>query len=91
MGQRSVARHSTKRARLTTQRYHELLFALSEGVVMLSDSGHVIAANPSAEALLGMSKQEMEQALRDDAVWQAVREDGHPFPAGGFSGAQDAA
>ena len=79
-----VLHHPAKPARLTAQRYHELFFALSEGVVMLSDLGHVIAANPSAEAILGMNAYEMEQALRNDDIWGAIKEEGKPFPPGDF-------
>ena len=77
-------RRSLKPPKLTAQRYHELLFALSEGVVMISRTGGVIAANPSAEAILGMSIPEMEQALQDDKSWAAIQEDGTPFPPGDF-------
>ena len=77
-------RHTAKPARLTAQRYHELFFALSEGVIMLSDTGRVIAVNPSAEAILGMTAHEMELALRNDDAWRAIKEDGKPFPAGDF-------
>ena len=79
-----AAHHPAKPARLTAQRYHELFFALSEGVVMLSDSGRVIAANPSAEAILGMNVQEMERAARSDETWRAIQEDGKPFPYDDF-------
>lgn len=70
--------------KLTAQRYHELLYALSEGVVMVSRDGAVIATNPSAETILGMTALEIEQALRDDHSWQAVQDDGKPFVAGNF-------
>ncbi len=51
---------------------------------MISRTGGVIAANPSAEAILGMSIPEMEQALQDDKSWVAIQEDGTPFPPGDF-------
>lgn len=79
-GRRSTA----KPAILTAQRYHELFFALTEGVVMLSRAGNVIAANPSAETILGMTASQIEEALRDDSAWHAIQEDGKPFPAGNF-------
>lgn len=47
---------------------------------MISRTGQVIVANPSAEAILGMNPTEIEAALRDDAKWRAVREDGSLFP-----------
>ncbi len=69
-----------KRARPTVDRYHELFFALAEGVLMVSAKGTVIAANPSAESILGMDQHGMEAALRDDSRWHAVKENGKPFP-----------
>ena len=80
----SPAHRVRKPVRLTTARYHELFFALAEGVVMLSDAGHVMAANPSAEAILGMTIPDMALALRDDHSWHAIQEDGKAFPAGDF-------
>jgi PAS domain S-box-containing protein len=65
--------------RISAQRYHELLIALTEGVVMLSRSGKVLVANPSAEAILGVPLKEMDRAGRDDAVWRAIDKDGKPF------------
>lgn len=79
-----VRHHSLKTPKLTTQRYHELLYALSEGVIMVSRSGKIIAANPSAEAILGMTAREIELALHDDHSWQAIQDDGKPFVAGNF-------
>ena len=77
-------RRTVKPVRLSAQRYHELFFALTEGVVMLSSAGIVITSNPSAESILGMTAQEVERALRDDDSWQAIREDGTPFPGQDF-------
>ncbi len=77
-------RRAVKPVRLSAQRYHELFFALAEGVVMLSSVGIVITSNPSAESILGMTAQEVEQALREDESWQAIQEDGTPFPAHDF-------
>ncbi len=51
---------------------------------MLSNAGNVIAANPSAESILGMTATEIEHALRDDAAWHAIQEDGKAFPSGSF-------
>ena len=84
IGTTGTARHPVKPAQLTAKRYHELFFALAEGVIMLSNAGKVIAANPSAEALLGMTVAEMETALRDDDRWHAVTEDNKPFPPRNF-------
>ena len=66
-------------ARLSAERYRTLFLALAEGVVMLADSGSIIAANPSAESILGMTAPEMEKALRSGDCLNIVRENGKPF------------
>ena len=71
---------TAKPVRVTANRYHELFFALAEGVLMVSDKGKVIAVNPSAEAILDLPRHEMEAALRDDAWWHAIKENGKPLP-----------
>lgn len=81
---RPRARRITASAPLSTRRYRELLAALTEGVVMVSSTGKVIAANPSAEAILGIKAPEIEKALRNDSVWRAVHEDGRPLPPEDF-------
>jgi diguanylate cyclase (GGDEF)-like protein/PAS domain S-box-containing protein len=70
---------TAKPERLSAERYRELFFALAEGVVMLSNTGEVIAVNPSAESILGMDVHAMAIALRHDEVWHAVTEAGNPL------------
>jgi diguanylate cyclase (GGDEF)-like protein/PAS domain S-box-containing protein len=69
---------------LTAKRYHELFDALTEGVLMISDGGSVIAANASAEAILRMTPKQIERALRSDTLWRATRDDGIAFPPNEF-------
>ncbi len=69
---------------LTEKRYHELFDALAEGVVLISANGHVIAANTSAKSILGLTPREIERALRSDALWHAIREDGLELPSRDF-------
>jgi diguanylate cyclase (GGDEF)-like protein/PAS domain S-box-containing protein len=70
--------------KVSARRYHDLLFALTEGVIMISSAGKVIVVNPSAEAILGIPFKDMDQALRDDDAWHAVTKDGKPFPPRNF-------
>ncbi len=69
---------------LTEKRCHALFDALAEGVVMIAADGRVIAANASAETVLGMNAREIERVLRRDEAWRAVREDGSDFPPRDF-------
>ncbi len=76
-------RHATLPT-VSAKRYNELLFALTEGVIMVSSRGKILVANPSAEAILGVPRGEMEKALGDDSAWHATTKDGKPFPPQNF-------
>ena len=85
---RRITRKPRKRAAhsaaLTQKRYHELFDALTEGVLMIAADGRVLAANTSAEAMLGMKAREIERALHNDATWRAVNKNGDAFPPHDF-------
>lgn len=78
------SRRPAAQRKVSANRYHELLFALTEGVVMVSRRGKVIVANPSAEAILGVARKDMDRAIHDDDAWHAVTKDGKPFPPRDF-------
>ncbi len=56
------------------------LDALHEGVVLQDADGHIVAANPAAERLLGMTADQLHGRTSRDPRWQAVREDGTALP-----------
>ncbi|MFN8603019.1 MAG: PAS domain-containing protein [Candidatus Binatia bacterium] len=59
----------------------ETLFAeMEQGVVYQDAEGHIIAANPAATRILGMSLDQMQGRTSSDPRWRAVREDGTPLP-----------
>ena len=59
---------------------HAVLTAMEEGVVCQSADGEIFVANPAAASITGRSEREMRGLTSDDPGWQAVREDGSPFP-----------
>ena len=59
---------------------HAVLTAMEEGVVCQSADGEIFVANPAAASITGRSEREMRGLTSDDPRWQAVREDGSPFP-----------
>ena len=63
--------------RINEERYRSVVHALGEGIVMFDNKGKIIAANRSAEEIMGLSAGEM-QALRNDIF--CIYEDGSPFP-----------
>ena len=61
---------------------HGLLFESTvHGVVYQDAGGLIIAANPSAERILGVSREQLQGRTSADPRWRAVREDGTGFPA----------
>ena len=60
---------------------HGLLFESTvHGVVYQDAGGSIVAANPSAERILGISLDELRGRTSADPRWRAVREDGSDFP-----------
>jgi|GEM_PF-2614503 len=54
--------------------------ATPNGVVIHDRFGVIVAANRSAERILGLTDEEMRGRTSQDDRWGAIREDGSPFP-----------
>jgi putative two-component system response regulator len=61
------------------QRYHSVVEALSEGVIMQEPDGKIVAFNKSVERILGLSAQEIASGSPEDSQWSLIREDGSPL------------
>ena len=61
-------------------KYHSVVAALSEGIVLNAKDGSIIAANKAAEEILGLSIDQMMGRKPIDSRWRAMREDGSAFP-----------
>ena len=92
LGVFAAARDITERKRseeslqATENRYHAVLSALSEGVVSHGRDGAIKTWNPAAERILGLSGEQLRGLTGSDSAWQAVHEDGSPFPPGTHPG-----
>ncbi|MGG6298000.1 PAS domain S-box protein [Leptolyngbya sp. AN02str] len=62
-------------------RYRSVIAAMAEGIVLQQANGQIIACNASAEAILGLSQEQMMGCTSIGPHWHAVHEDGSPFPA----------
>ncbi len=62
------------------ERYRSLIAALSEGIVLHDATGKIVAWNASAERILGLSGDQLAGRESIDPCWQAIHEDGSPFP-----------
>jgi PAS domain S-box-containing protein len=65
---------------LAEERYRTLFETLPHGVVYQDAGGSIIAANPAAREILGLDADAIQGRDSDDPAWQAMREDGTPFP-----------
>ena len=54
--------------------------ALGEGIVMQGADGKIMACNPAAESILGLTLAQMQGMDSVDPRWRSVRPDGSPFP-----------
>lgn len=61
------------------QRFRSVVSALSEGVLLITREGKIVASNRSAERILGLSSQDLGERSMLDLRWRAVHEDGSPF------------
>ena len=61
-------------------RYQSLVASLHEGVVLQDANGRIVASNPAAERLLGMTIDQLMGKTSLDARWRTVHEDGTDFP-----------
>ena len=66
--------------RESEERYRTLIAAMAEGIVMQDASGAIVACNESAERILGLTREQMLGRTSIDPRWQAIHEDGSPFP-----------
>ena len=73
-------RQSEERLRLEAERYHSVVSAVSEGIVLQDADGAISACNPSAEAILGRTQDQLVGLTSIDRDSSAIHEDGSPFP-----------
>ena len=60
--------------------YRTLFDTVPQGLVYQDKQGRITAANPAAQRILGLSLEQLQGRSSIDPRWQAVREDGSPFP-----------
>jgi signal transduction histidine kinase/PAS domain-containing protein len=65
---------------LAEDQFHLLFETMGEGVVYQDATGRIIAANPAAERILGLTQDEMMGRTSMDPRWGCIREDGSAIP-----------
>jgi len=63
------------------EQYRTVLDNLDEGVMLHDANGAILATNPAAERMLGLSRDALLDRSDRDARWRLIREDGTPMPA----------
>lgn len=66
--------------RESEERHRNLFECMMQGVVYQDSSGMIIAANPSAERILGLTLDQMMGRTSVDPRWKSTKEDGSDFP-----------
>jgi len=61
-------------------RYSSIITAMEEGIVLQNADGIIQTCNASAEKILGLSADQMMGLSSIDPRWNAMHEDGSPFP-----------
>jgi two-component system cell cycle sensor histidine kinase/response regulator CckA len=82
LSHREVPEHqqALRALRSSETRYHSLIQAMGEGVVVMEEPGTIRSANPAAERILGLTLDELQGRTSFDPRWRAIREDGSDFP-----------
>ncbi|MBL8799131.1 MAG: PAS domain S-box protein [Planctomycetia bacterium] len=73
-------RESEQALRESENRYDAVIASLQVGVTIRDADGRLRGFNPSAQRILGLSADAIGGTALFDARWQAIREDGTPFP-----------
>ncbi|WP_207535607.1 ATP-binding protein [Desertivirga arenae] len=71
---------SRTRVEQSEKRLQTLLETMAEGIGIVNRQGKIIYANPMAEKLLGVRKEQITQRSYHDPQWQNLRTDGTPLP-----------
>lgn len=70
-----------KIARESENRFHAMLEAMHEGLVLQDANSTIQICNHRAEEILGLSAAQMEGRDSFDPRWRTTREDGSPYPS----------
>jgi len=60
--------------------YSILFQSLGMGIIFQDQDGQIIDANPAAETLLGVSRENLLDRTSEAPDWKAIKPDGSPFP-----------
>lgn len=75
----SERRHMEEALKDSESKYRLLFETMVQGVAFHDSTGAVIATNPAAEGILGLSQEEIQKRDSAGINWAPIHEDGSPF------------
>lgn len=76
----SERKKAENRLQESEARFRLLFETMVQGVVFQSASGEIVMANPAAEHLLGLTREQMQGRTSMDLRWRTISEDGSDLP-----------
>jgi diguanylate cyclase (GGDEF)-like protein/PAS domain S-box-containing protein len=73
-------KHAEEALRQSEERYRSIVTVMAEGIVIQAADQSIVACNPSAERILGLTEDQLMGRSLTDPRWRTVHEDGSPFP-----------
>jgi len=73
-------KHAEEAMRESENHFRSVVASLSEGIVQSDREGAILAWNPAAERILGLSGDQLRGLSVIDPRWEAVQENGTAFP-----------
>jgi PAS domain S-box-containing protein len=77
---RTAAARAEAALRESEARYRTLVTGMSAGLILQRADGVLVASNPAAERILGLTADQMQGRRSTDPEWRPMREDGTHFP-----------
>ena len=72
-------RRAEEALKASEERYRSIVTVMSEGIVIQQADQTIVACNPSAEHILGLSEDQILGFTLADPRWRIIHEDGSPF------------
>ena len=61
-------------------KYRQMMQTMVDGMIMVDPQGQITDANPAAERILGLSKDQITDKYYDARDWRQIDEQGNPYP-----------
>jgi PAS domain S-box-containing protein len=74
------SREDITERKTSEERFRSAVAAMQDGILVLDADGSIVSCNAAAERILGLSAEQIMGRTPHDPRWQAIHEDGSPFP-----------